>query len=535
MNNKKTIKFYYKANSALFFIAIIAFFSAPDYARAYSIKCQVNNKSVCVTNIPDKNTMDKLFMLFGIGEFSGTDSGAICRDCVEANNPLDVNCSGAVGMSSFLYDPNQTDDYYKNCPLLSATAPGADLPPSIACGNGDSCNVQQGDNAISCKTDDDCKQNYGVAVCNAGFCYLNAAAETAMKQNPKILGVKTTLLKPQLEIRIPGLTFSEINANIDAAGNVSIPYLGEYIAALYNFAMIVASLIAVSLIVKNGLDIVMSAGGEGKTTAYKNIGRILIGLMLVWGSYTILFILNPQLVSFKVLKVKYIPKEDAPGLGAGEVRNLNPSDAWKNGIDNYNISDQCFPVDNAGFKVISWNWGDDRNTGSRCHAGIDLYTKDTSQVIAVDNGEVTFLQHMKLCTKGDTDAVLIYHPNLDVTVLYGEINTGELAKNKITKSGIKVVKGQLLGVASNCGMLHMEAYRGKRSSSNLQWIPPIGQSSTGVSKCAKEYLITKPNALMDPTNLASGLQGKFCTPNSSEAPADNTGGQSTQPNQSGGP
>jgi len=41
-------------------------------------------------------------------------------------------------------------------------------------------------------------------------------------------------------------------------------------------------------------------------SGYKRIGQIAIGLVILWGSYAIMYNINPELVNFKALKVKYI-------------------------------------------------------------------------------------------------------------------------------------------------------------------------------------------------------------------------------------
>ncbi len=117
------------------------------------------------------------------------------------------------------------------------------------------------------------------------------------------------LKPPQPAIHIPGLVFSDVSPTLDEDGNVSVPFLGEYIGAVYKFAMIAASVVAVIMIIVQGFQVVMSGGGEEQVAAYKNIGRIVIGLCLVWGSYFILYTVNPELVNFKTLKIKYIPPQ----------------------------------------------------------------------------------------------------------------------------------------------------------------------------------------------------------------------------------
>lgn len=161
----------------------------------------------------------------------------------------------------------------------------------------------------SCTNNDGCKQLKGTAVCSNELCYMDSQAlELFTKQDASLLGFEADLklLKPLLSIHIPGLKFSDLEDTIDDEGYLHLPYIPEYLAALYKFGMAIASILAVVMLVARGFDIVISKGGEGKAEAYKKLGRITIGLLLVWGSYFILYTINPDLVAFKVLKVRYI-------------------------------------------------------------------------------------------------------------------------------------------------------------------------------------------------------------------------------------
>jgi len=117
------------------------------------------------------------------------------------------------------------------------------------------------------------------------------------------------IVPPSPVIKIPGLEFSP-TINYDAAGFAYIPWLAEYILAIYNFGIAMASVIAVVLIVIQGIRIVVSAGGEQKKAAYQTITRVIIGLVIAWSSYAILYTINPDLVKLKYLKIKNVTQED---------------------------------------------------------------------------------------------------------------------------------------------------------------------------------------------------------------------------------
>jgi|GEM_PF-2866356 len=226
---------------------------------------------------------------------------------------------------------------------------GTDCKDNSECKSNDCENSDKKDasgNALSfcdCSTDSDCEAGYGTPTngtweCSRGaaftydldYCY-NAATNEARapigtNKNVSPTGklvdaifdgpataagllqeVKT--FKPGLEIRLPGLEFSDLGKSTDDQGYLHIPWIGEFIKAIYNFGMAIVSIVAVVMIIMQGAKIIVS-GGESKVEAYKKIGQVAIGLVIAWGSYAILYTINPALVEFKALKVKYIEPVD---------------------------------------------------------------------------------------------------------------------------------------------------------------------------------------------------------------------------------
>lgn len=119
------------------------------------------------------------------------------------------------------------------------------------------------------------------------------------------LGKAVQIRKPILNILIPDLIFSDVRTSTDENGDIVIPWIGEYVAAVYRFLVNIASILAVVLIIREGALIILSGGGEEKVQGYKNIARILTGLVLAWSSYVLLYNVNASLVSFGPLHIKY--------------------------------------------------------------------------------------------------------------------------------------------------------------------------------------------------------------------------------------
>ncbi|MFH1789743.1 MAG: hypothetical protein ABH832_01605 [bacterium] len=180
----------------------------------------------------------------------------------------------------------------------------------------------------NCNTDKECSamgSNLSKSLCDLPNkkCYLAGDALSAYEGAPTLLGTKLTLdlQQPKLSIRIPGLTLTDLKNTLDSEGYIHIPWIGQYITALYKFSMVAVSIVAVLMILMQGIVILTGQGwitkGEGdqkQTTqgAYKKIGQIFIGLVIAWGSYALLYNINPDLVEFKALKIKFIAEAEMP-------------------------------------------------------------------------------------------------------------------------------------------------------------------------------------------------------------------------------
>ena len=85
---------------------------------------------------------------------------------------------------------------------------------------------------------------------------------------------------------------------------IDSPFLTDYLAAMYRYAVIVTTILATIVIIFAGVLWITSAGNtEQIGRAKKMIGRSITGLLLAVGSYTILWTINPQLVEFGSLKI----------------------------------------------------------------------------------------------------------------------------------------------------------------------------------------------------------------------------------------
>ena len=121
------------------------------------------------------------------------------------------------------------------------------------------------------------------------------------------------IAEPRPSIRIPGLDFTDKNivakntSERSDGSYLNIPYLGEYLAAVYKWIIAAVGIFAVLRIVAAGFGWVMSGGSAEKIKEEQSkIKNALIGLFLAVGSYTLLFTINPELVNFRNLQIRLI-------------------------------------------------------------------------------------------------------------------------------------------------------------------------------------------------------------------------------------
>ena len=153
-------------------------------------------------------------------------------------------------------------------------------------------------------------------VCAKGYCYLSDAALLKYQTSPASTNLYQELKPPKINIRIPNVSFTDITKGIteDGTGNkyINIPWIGQYVSALYSYSLAVVSIVAVIMIIVQGVVIMTSGGGERKAAGFKRVGQITIGLIIMWTSYFILYSINPDLVKFKALRVRFLEGEELP-------------------------------------------------------------------------------------------------------------------------------------------------------------------------------------------------------------------------------
>ena len=133
--------------------------------------------------------------------------------------------------------------------------------------------------------------------------------------------IQQLLKAPQPRIKIPGLKLTpaqELPITQSPSGDIyiNIPYIGQYIAAIYRYGVVAITILAVVTILVAGIQWMLPGNialiGEGDqqqriNKAKQVIGGSLVALLIAVGSYTLLYTINPSLVEFKNLRILFIP------------------------------------------------------------------------------------------------------------------------------------------------------------------------------------------------------------------------------------
>lgn len=126
--------------------------------------------------------------------------------------------------------------------------------------------------------------------------------------------IKLNLLNPRLIIKIPGVNFSsvkvaDIQTTKEGAKLIVIPFLGEYLKGVYQYAVMGFGILAIIMIIISGVQWTLFGSTEQKSEIQKRIIGALSGLLLAVSSYVILYTINPKLVAFEGLKVVLFGKD----------------------------------------------------------------------------------------------------------------------------------------------------------------------------------------------------------------------------------
>lgn len=123
-----------------------------------------------------------------------------------------------------------------------------------------------------------------------------------------------------LQIKIPGLSFSSVNC---ASGEIcQVPWIGEYINAIYRYAIGIVGIVSAAIIMWGGFQWIIAAGNPQKITEARTwIVSAILGLFLAMSSWLILHQINPDLVKIGIINITPVDEFTSGGgeLGLGGI------------------------------------------------------------------------------------------------------------------------------------------------------------------------------------------------------------------------
>ncbi|HBV58058.1 MAG TPA: hypothetical protein DEB73_02230 [Candidatus Magasanikbacteria bacterium] len=203
-----------------------------------------------------------------------------------------------------------------------------------------------------CNKNEQCLSNY----CSVG----QGNEKKCMEQETNAGYLKFAPIAPTLEIKIPTLQpfTTEGLEKPDAEGNIYFPFIGQYIVGIYKWMLLVAGIIATIMIILGGFTYLTSGGNATQAGAGKErITSAIFGLILLLGSYMLLYLINPGLVEFRSLKIKVIERTPIESMvfedhnpSAGSTKGLEATDYDKTFQDFAN----CAGIDWRIYKAIAY-------------------------------------------------------------------------------------------------------------------------------------------------------------------------------------
>ena len=123
---------------------------------------------------------------------------------------------------------------------------------------------------------------------------------------------------PTLNVKIPGLKFSEITDN---KGSIQVRFIGEYIAAVYNYLLFAGITISIVLIMLGGFQYAFGRLSQTQiANAKKRIRNGIIGLVLLLSTTFILSQTNTSLLDAATLELILVQEEGMPESMYNEIR-----------------------------------------------------------------------------------------------------------------------------------------------------------------------------------------------------------------------
>lgn len=133
---------------------------------------------------------------------------------------------------------------------------------------------------------------------------INGATSTSEAVGPTTPEFES--ITPILGVEIPGLSFSPARKE---DGQVYVPFLAQYIAAVQRYAVGLAVVAAIIMVVYGGFLYLLGSSIQDVSTGKTIIADALIGMIIALSGYFILYTVNPNVVTLPEIKLGYINPE----------------------------------------------------------------------------------------------------------------------------------------------------------------------------------------------------------------------------------
>lgn len=251
-------------------------------------KCQnipylVSSHAGKTARVIDNNTC-------GAQESSGCNGAGVTQDVARAR----CTATGDCGASAYTCEENL-------CKLRSGIGCYGANNTQVNCVNGTVC--KQAESSSTCQAGTPVATGATTTDSNGGGGVLATAervmVDAFMRESPPF-----TPIVPELGVPIPGFEFTPANETDDG---IQIPYMAEYVNAIYRYMTAIVLVIAIVMIVYGGFRYLLAATPMHVSDGKKIITDALIGMVLVLSAYVILNTINPQLTRFQPLVLQNIP------------------------------------------------------------------------------------------------------------------------------------------------------------------------------------------------------------------------------------
>lgn len=121
-------------------------------------------------------------------------------------------------------------------------------------------------------------------------------------------------ITPRLGVAIPGLSFSPA---VKSGSLVDVPFLAQYISALYRYGVGIGLVIAIIMVIYGGFRYLLGAIPNDVATGKTIVVDAVIGLLVLLAGYAIITVINPNALLLTSIKLGYInPSYYGEGEGA---------------------------------------------------------------------------------------------------------------------------------------------------------------------------------------------------------------------------